>query len=571
MFRTLITATALVPIFAASFAAHGLAQTCPTPTAFTSGTSVVASADPSFFSITPGPDRWSAVGVRADDGKDWNLMALDVSAPPPGCWHGLLASSAESGIDFAVTDWRIRAPDTDYIRTNTGLGIGTSARVQYEQMFYDIRPDQQYNHLFMGANDVLKLQETELVGGVRYFIEVFPSAGLDSLKFYLFAPAPTSAGWIPRSGRVLEGTLVSGGGNLFEYTPSTTGYYALVVTNEKGLAGDFYIGLKNCPFSSHGLVNKLPYFSILLDEYPNFVPPAPRWNVVGVRGDVTLYGMDIAPDLRDQNGLYGSCTDSVLAEQYSGLGAKVIAGDFRTLPQRFYSAHMSVEGQPFTTPGAYIEWEDGQDSLVVNAPPTVVSPPDHNVIDTWGVSLLGGGTYNFQLTRDPGATAAYKMMIFWNSLAPGTPYWAARPDAIAEDPAYISVGTPVTDQFCVVVVNDNGGTGGYSIQVTSDLVGASPGPSIPRVSRIRSMSPNPSPGATRIDYDLARSGRAALRVTDVAGRVVANLSPTGVAGAGSLTWNGRADDGTRPAAGVYFVTLSIDGVTHDHAKMIMLR
>jgi hypothetical protein len=46
MFRNLITDTALVAVLAAWFAAPGLAQTCPTPTPLTSGTSVVASVDP---------------------------------------------------------------------------------------------------------------------------------------------------------------------------------------------------------------------------------------------------------------------------------------------------------------------------------------------------------------------------------------------------------------------------------------------------------------------------------------------------------------------------------------------
>jgi len=105
------------------FAALGFAQTCPTPTVLSSGTSVAASADPSYYSITPTLNRWSAVGVRASDNKDWNLEALDITAPYPGCWHGVLANSAESGIDFAVTDWRIRGLETDYVRANTGLPI----------------------------------------------------------------------------------------------------------------------------------------------------------------------------------------------------------------------------------------------------------------------------------------------------------------------------------------------------------------------------------------------------------------------------------------------------------------
>ena len=548
------------------------AQTCPTPTALTSGTSVATATDASFYSITPGLLRWSAVGVRAGDGKDWNLNAYDGTALFPSCVAGPLATSAGSGIDFAVTDWRIRPANSDYLVAGTGFGTGTSARVQYEQMFYEIQPNRQFNHIYFTADDVLKLQEMPLLAGIRYFFEIWPTTGSDGLKFYLFAPAPSAAGWIPKSNRVLEGgPLVSGGGNLFEYTPSVDGYYALVVTNESGIAGDFLIGAKQCPISTSILTSKVPFFSVMLDEWPGFTPPAHRWGVVGTRGDYVLYGLDIAPGFRDQNGQYALCTDSVAAEQYSGLGAKVIAGDFRYLPLRFYTARMSSQGQPFTIPGGYTEWEDGQDSLVVNAPPTFVSPPEHNVIDTWGVKLVHGGTYNFQLTPNGGATAAYKMLIFANTFPEGTPYWAARPDAIGTDPSFISVAPGQTDLFCVVVVNDNGGTGGYSIQVTSTLVDAGAGPAVPRISRIRGLSPNPSSGLTRIDYELGRSGRASLRIADVSGRVVAELAPVSHTGAGSLTWDGRTGDGRQASAGVYFVALCVDGVAQDRAKMIVLR
>jgi hypothetical protein len=558
-----------------ALASHQALAQCPAPAALTSGTSVAVTPSLTQFSVTPPNGAfWSAVGIRQADGLDWNIDVRDETAAFPTCYSSppIVLSNQPSGIDFAMTDWRFRPSGTDFVLATTAGPSGTAARIQFDQVFYSDSPNQPFNHLFVVANDVLKTQETPLQAGIRYLFDIRPSAGLDGLRFYLFAPVTSGSGWVSRGGRVLEQALISGTTNLIEYTPSVDGVFGIVVTNESALAGDFWITVKRCPFSASPLTDNFPRFSGSLDEWPGFTPPAPRWGVIGVRGELgSSFNLDVAPGFRAQDGSIPTCTDSVLAEQSSGLGARIIAGDFRWLPLRFYTAHMNREGQPTSLSQGYIEWEDGQDSLIVNAPATIVVPPAHNIIDAWGVWMIQGGSYQFQLTPNGGGTASYKMMIFGNTFPEGTPYWATRPEALGESASAIGVGPGQTGLYSVVVVNDNGGTGGYSIQVTSTLTDAPGPPATPRVSRILALTPNPSLGPTRIDYELARAGRAGVRVTDVAGRIIANLPvPPGQLGPGRLTWDGRAGDGTRPAAGLYFLALWVDGVAQGGGKMIIV-
>jgi hypothetical protein len=552
-----ITAASLTP-------RTGSAQTCPGTSALSSGVSVAATADPALYSITPGLARWSAVGVRAADAQNWNIEARDVTAPFPTCFSGVLANSSGAGIDFLVTDWRFRSTQTDYIGAGTTGQTGTSARVQYEQTFFDYQANMPFDLVSVGANDVLKVRESSLFAGVRYFIEIWPSAGLTGLKCHLFAPVTSGSGWVARSGQAMEQALTAGVGNTVEYTPSVAGYHAIVITNESGTSGSFYIAVRRCPSSASGLTDNLPRLTVSLDDWPGFTPPAPTWGVVGVRGEPGYsYNWDVAPGFRAQNGPYMSCSDSVIASQNSGLNVRLIAGDFRANPLRFYTAHAGLEGTPKTTSQGYMEWEDGQDSLVVNAPPTVVSPPAHNVLDAWSIRLIKGGTYTFQLTPAGGATASYQMLLFANP-SPGTPYWATRPDGV-------SMGTlgaytvSATGLYGLVVVNDNGGTGNYSLLVTSDLLAVGDGGPTALANRIRAVTPNPGSGAMRIDYELARGGTVVVRVSDVAGRVVETLPARADAGRHSMVWNGRG------GPGVYFVTLTVDGRAQDRSVAIRLR
>jgi hypothetical protein len=78
------------------------------------------------------------------------------------------------------------------------------------------------------------------------------------------------------------------------------------------------------------------------------------------------------------------------------------------------------------------------------------------------------------------------------------------------------------------------------------------------LSRIR---PNPSPGATIVEFSLAREANVRLSVVDLQGREVAILA-RGVRPRGThvATWNGDGDRGLAPT-GLYFVRYRVDGRT----------
>lgn len=79
-----------------------------------------------------------------------------------------------------------------------------------------------------------------------------------------------------------------------------------------------------------------------------------------------------------------------------------------------------------------------------------------------------------------------------------------------------------------------------------------------RLSAVR-VSPNPAPGAMRVEFDLAAPGEVELAIFDVAGRQVATLERgTRAAGRHEARWDGRDAAGRRVEGGIYFARLTAD-------------
>lgn len=77
--------------------------------------------------------------------------------------------------------------------------------------------------------------------------------------------------------------------------------------------------------------------------------------------------------------------------------------------------------------------------------------------------------------------------------------------------------------------------------------------------------PNPARGAATVAFTVGekagRAGRVQLSLLDVSGRAVRRLADRACApGQYSVTWDGRAEDGSPAPSGVYFVRLSAAGV-----------
>lgn len=86
-------------------------------------------------------------------------------------------------------------------------------------------------------------------------------------------------------------------------------------------------------------------------------------------------------------------------------------------------------------------------------------------------------------------------------------------------------------------------------------------------SSIRYCGPNPSFGQATIEYALARDGEVDIAVYDISGRHVATvLREHQERGLHQATWAGR-----QAASGVYFVRVSVGGVTVGSEKLIVVR
>ncbi len=84
---------------------------------------------------------------------------------------------------------------------------------------------------------------------------------------------------------------------------------------------------------------------------------------------------------------------------------------------------------------------------------------------------------------------------------------------------------------------------------------------LPAMTQLTGVQPNPFNPAATVRFELARAGRALVRVYDLSGRLVRTLADdTRPAGAQSVVWNGLDDAGQPAASGVYLVRLSADGV-----------
>jgi len=77
---------------------------------------------------------------------------------------------------------------------------------------------------------------------------------------------------------------------------------------------------------------------------------------------------------------------------------------------------------------------------------------------------------------------------------------------------------------------------------------------------------------TEIRFDLAQSGRVALRIYDVAGRLVRTMIDKDMAAGRGYkeVWNGLDDQNQRVASGMYFYRLDAAGETLTK-KMVVMR
>jgi hypothetical protein len=109
--------------------------------------------------------------------------------------------------------------------------------------------------------------------------------------------------------------------------------------------------------------------------------------------------------------------------------------------------------------------------------------------------------------------------------------------------------------------------------VGSPVTGVGEGPRGAReISSVRTVSPNPTAGRVSVEYALERAGSVRVVVYDAAGRRVAEpFSGSRGRGAQRAVWDGRVRGGRLAAPGVYFLGVTLDGVSIGTRRIVVAR
>ena len=74
----------------------------------------------------------------------------------------------------------------------------------------------------------------------------------------------------------------------------------------------------------------------------------------------------------------------------------------------------------------------------------------------------------------------------------------------------------------------------------------------PRINKIDGNYPNPFNPLTAIKFSSAQAGKASVRIYNVAGALVRSIDTNVAVGANEVRWNGKSNEGSSLASGVYF-------------------
>ena len=107
-------------------------------------------------------------------------------------------------------------------------------------------------------------------------------------------------------------------------------------------------------------------------------------------------------------------------------------------------------------------------------------------------------------------------------------------------------------------------------QLDAELEGLESRPEMPTAFRLAQNVPNPFNPKTTVAYEVPQASAVAIRVYDVAGRLVTTLvDGTVEPGRYSVTWNGTASGGESVGSGVYFCVMETPEYHATHKMMLL--
>ncbi len=182
---------------------------------------------------------------------------------------------------------------------------------------------------------------------------------------------------------------------------------------------------------------------------------AQYWTAVAVR---SAPGDNWDLEVDQSTGAFPACVATLLGSSSRTSGVDFVIGDFNPGHDAlavYYPRVARVSG----TSSAAVEWDSGSNSLTVNGPLLTRSTGASDVIEVWDAFLSAGSAYTFTFTH----TAAGAKLLLFKSGA--LTYWAGRNGALFEVAANTTYTASATGYYGVVVINDDGAAGTYSLGV----------------------------------------------------------------------------------------------------------
>ncbi len=132
--------------------------------------------------------------------------------------------------------------------------------------------------------------------------------------------------------------------------------------------------------------------------------------------------------------------------------------------------------------------------------------------------------------------------------------------ASQSDTGFVDAG-PAGSYYKLAAANLSGIESGYALVTPAGTTGVE-GATLPEVVFLAPPRPNPSSGGTVLRFGLPRDAEVSLGIHDVHGRLMRELaSGPRAAGEHQLAWDLRDGSGVAVGRGVYFVRLTVDGIT----------
>ncbi len=220
------------------------------------------------------------------------------------------------------------------------------------------------------------------------------------------------------------------------------------------------LDLINCWFTPLASgVSATAYPSSPPDEYyHSYQQSVGFWSAVGIRSapgedwDIQLYA--------DEGALPPPCVETLLTYSNRSSGVDFVVGDFN---HNALGEDIVAYSHYYGTENGLIEWDSGAETITVNAPPLERTTGPEDILEIWDVYLEASKDYHV-LLKSIGA-AQLQILVF---KSPGSgEYYAARASAVcyATSNFGVSYMPGVSDWYGLVVVNDNGESGTYTVEV----------------------------------------------------------------------------------------------------------